>query len=219
MRGAVPGGAGARRWSGYPSRLIQLAKSEMGGFASKNGMELSASAIINAAGTGAPALTNGLTVKKRKGHLTITDPCPGFIRHQLVELGYLKSAHSIPGDSVAFNVQPRSNGQVVIGSSRQYDVEGEQVDEIILDRMRNVPPSTCRTCRNCRLSECGPDFALPRRTTCRSSARGPAMPRYFWLPGTKGWELPLRLLRRESWLTRLRAGNQPYRSNPICRRA
>jgi glycine/D-amino acid oxidase-like deaminating enzyme len=101
-----------------------------------NGMELSASAIINAAGTGAPALTSGLAVKKRKGHLTITDSCPGFIRHQLVELGYLKSAHSIPGDSVAFNVQPRKNGQVVIGSSRQYDVEGEQVDEIILDRMR-----------------------------------------------------------------------------------
>jgi glycine/D-amino acid oxidase-like deaminating enzyme len=79
----------------------------------------------------------GLAVKKRKGHLTITDPYSGFIHHQLVELGYLKSAHSTPGDSVAFNVQPRKNGQVVVGSSRQYDVEGGEVDDAILLRMIN----------------------------------------------------------------------------------
>jgi len=42
----------------------------------------------------------------------------GFVRHQLVELGYLKSAHSVTADSVAFNVQPRSTGQLLIGSSR-----------------------------------------------------------------------------------------------------
>ena len=46
---------------------------------------------------------------------------PGFLRHQVVELGYLKSAHGHDNESVAFNVQPRSTGQVLIGSSRQYD--------------------------------------------------------------------------------------------------
>jgi glycine/D-amino acid oxidase-like deaminating enzyme len=101
----------------------------------KDGMELSTGAIINAAGNGAASLTPGLAIKKRKGHLVITDRYPGFVRHQLVELGYLKSAHSTTGDSVAFNVQPRKTGQVLIGSSRQYDIEDKQVDNPILLRM------------------------------------------------------------------------------------
>jgi glycine/D-amino acid oxidase-like deaminating enzyme len=50
-------------------------------------------------------------------------------------LGYLKSAHSTTGDSVAFYVQPRKTGQVLIGSSRQYDIEDKQVDSPILLRM------------------------------------------------------------------------------------
>lgn len=100
-----------------------------------DGRELSAGAIINAAGNGASLLTPGLAIKKRKGHLIITDRYPGFVRHQLVELGYLKSAHSTTGDSVAFNVQPRKTGQILIGSSRQYDVEDKRVDNLILVRM------------------------------------------------------------------------------------
>jgi glycine/D-amino acid oxidase-like deaminating enzyme len=74
-------------------------------------------------------------VRKRKGHLVITDREPGFVRHQIVELGYLKSAHSIGKDSVAFNIQPRITGQMLIGSSRQYDVETSAVDQLILNRM------------------------------------------------------------------------------------
>jgi D-hydroxyproline dehydrogenase subunit beta len=100
-----------------------------------DGTELSAATLVNAAGAWAPALTPGLDVKKRKGHLVITDRYPGFVRHQLVELGYLKSAHSSIADSVAFNVQPRKTGQILIGSSRQYDVEHKEVDTDILIRM------------------------------------------------------------------------------------
>ena len=62
----------------------------------------------------------------------ITDRYPGFLRHQLVELGYLKSAHSVSSDSVAFNVQPRRTGQILIGSSRQYGAEHKEVDHDIL---------------------------------------------------------------------------------------
>lgn len=101
----------------------------------EDGRELSAGSIINAAGNGAASLTPGLPIKKRKGHLIITDRYPGFVRHQLVELGYLKSAHSTDSDSVAFNVQPRQTGQILIGSSRQYDVEDKQVDNPLLLRM------------------------------------------------------------------------------------
>jgi glycine/D-amino acid oxidase-like deaminating enzyme len=74
-------------------------------------------------------------ITKRKGHLVITDRYPGFVSHQLVELGYLKSARSATGDSVAFNVQPRRTGQILIGSSRQYDAEHKEVDTAVLLRM------------------------------------------------------------------------------------
>ncbi len=97
--------------------------------------EFAAKIIINATGASAPDLTPGIEVKKRKGHLVITDRYPGFLRHQLVELGYLKNAHTISSDSVAFNVQPRRTGQILIGSSRQYGAEHKEVDQAILARM------------------------------------------------------------------------------------
>ncbi|HKY41740.1 MAG TPA: FAD-dependent oxidoreductase, partial [Pyrinomonadaceae bacterium] len=80
---------------------------------------ISAGVIVNAAGSWSTVLTPGLDVKKRKGHLVITDRYPNFLKHELVELGYLKSAHSLTSDSVAFNIQPRRTGQLLIGSSRQ----------------------------------------------------------------------------------------------------
>jgi D-hydroxyproline dehydrogenase subunit beta len=98
-------------------------------------LEITAEIIVNAAGTSAPELTPGIEVKRRKGHLLITDRYPGFLRHQLVELGYLKSAHSVSSDSVAFNVQPRRTGQILIGSSRQYGAQDNDVDQGILARM------------------------------------------------------------------------------------
>jgi len=100
-----------------------------------DGREFTAEIIVNAAGAFAPELTPGLEIKKRKGHLVITDRYPGFLRHQLVELGYLKSAHSVSSDSVAFNIQPRRTGQILIGSSRQYGAEHKDVDHGILARM------------------------------------------------------------------------------------
>jgi glycine/D-amino acid oxidase-like deaminating enzyme len=100
-----------------------------------DGSQINGEIIVNAIGSRSPELTPGLEVKPRKGHLLITDRYPGFVRHQLVELGYLKSAHSLGGDSVAFNVQPRKTGQVLIGSSRQYGAEHRAVDQPILARM------------------------------------------------------------------------------------
>ncbi len=100
----------------------------------RDGRTIQSQRIVNAAGERSPELTPGIPVKKRKGHLAITDRYPGFLRHQVVELGYLKSAHTLSADSVAFNVQPRITGQVLIGSSRQFDTTSE-VDHAILGRM------------------------------------------------------------------------------------
>jgi glycine/D-amino acid oxidase-like deaminating enzyme len=100
-----------------------------------DGTRLRAPKLVNALGADAASCTPGLPVKKRKGHLAITDRYPGFVRHQLVELGYLKSAHSVTADSVAFNVQPRRTGQILIGSSRQYGNEDSAVDQAMLASM------------------------------------------------------------------------------------
>jgi D-hydroxyproline dehydrogenase subunit beta len=100
-----------------------------------DGQEIAGGIVVNAAGANAADLTSGIDVKKRKGHLVITDRYPGFLRHQLVELGYLKSAHSVSRDSVAFNVQPRRTGQILIGSSRQYGAEHKEVDQMMLANM------------------------------------------------------------------------------------
>lgn len=97
--------------------------------------ELRAERIVNAGGADATALLPQLPIRKRKGHLVITDRYPGFVRHQLVELGYLKSAHAITTDSVAFNIQPRKTGQVLIGSSRQYNSEDAAVDHQMVSAM------------------------------------------------------------------------------------
>lgn len=99
-----------------------------------DGTHVKSRKIVNATGERSAELTAGIPVKKRKGHLAITDRYPGLLRHQIIELGYLKSAHSISEDSVAFNVQPRITGQILIGSSRQFDAS-PGVDYPILSRM------------------------------------------------------------------------------------
>lgn len=84
-----------------------------------DGSKLHAGAIVIAAGIGSNRLIPALPIVPRKGHLIITNRRPGMVRHQLVELGYLASAHGMGAASVAFNVQPRPGGQLLIGSSRE----------------------------------------------------------------------------------------------------
>ena len=99
------------------------------------GQTLEADAIVVATGTAISRLLPELSVRSRKGHLVITDRYPGFVNHQLVELGYLQSAHATDADSVAFNIQPRATGQLLIGSSRQFGDESRQVEHAIVRAM------------------------------------------------------------------------------------
>ncbi len=72
----------------------------------------------------------------RKGHLVVTDGGgEPFCHHQLVELGYQKSVHGDAARSVAFNLQPRPDGQALVGSSRQYDDASScAIDDHAVDR-------------------------------------------------------------------------------------
>ncbi len=96
---------------------------------------LRADVVVNAAGAAAASLTPQLPVVPRKGHLVITERYPGFCRHQVAELGYLASAHVMTRESVAFNVQPRNTGQVMVGSSRELVGWDASVNRRVLGRM------------------------------------------------------------------------------------
>jgi glycine/D-amino acid oxidase-like deaminating enzyme len=100
-----------------------------------DGTVLEADFVVNAAGGHAPELTPGLPIEPRKGHLVITDRYPGFVHHQLIELGYLKSAHEMSHESVAFNAQPRATGQVLLGSSRQFVGWDSKIDRRLVSKM------------------------------------------------------------------------------------
>ena len=91
--------------------------------------------VLLASGGALPQLLPQLPMRKRKGHLVITDRYPGKVHHQLLELGYADSAHGDAQSSVAFNVQPRPTGQILIGSSREYGTETADVSMPMVQRM------------------------------------------------------------------------------------
>lgn len=101
----------------------------------EGGQLLGARHMVNAAGVDSPILSPGVPVQPRKGHLAITDQRPEFVRHALVEVGYVGRAHDVARDSVSFNVQPRPQGHVRIGSSRQLGVADPAVDPRVLHAM------------------------------------------------------------------------------------
>lgn len=100
-----------------------------------DGSVIGGDAVVIATGADAALLVPGLPVRPRKGHLVITERVPGFLAHQVIELGYVKRAHDVGTDSVAFNVQPRATGQLLIGSSRQIGATSRGIDHAVLRKM------------------------------------------------------------------------------------
>ena len=96
---------------------------------------LHASVVVLANGIHATQLCPELPITPKKGQLLITDRYPGEVHHQLVELGYITSAHHSTGPSVAFNLQPRPTGQLLLGSSRQFDSTSSEVDADMMAHM------------------------------------------------------------------------------------
>ena len=121
--------AGAHLFAGRKVEQLQV-----GGVRLDDGQAL-AGPVLVASGVALPALLPELALRPRKGHLVITDRHPGLIRHQLLELGYADSAHGADDSSVAFNVQPRPTGQILIGSSRQYGADDRTLSMPILQQM------------------------------------------------------------------------------------
>ncbi|KND62249.1 D-amino-acid oxidase [Candidatus Burkholderia verschuerenii] len=101
----------------------------------KDGERRHAAHVVIANGLAARELIDGLPLEPKKGHLLITDRYPRALHHQVLELGYIKSAHHARGTSVAFNAQPRPTGQVLIGSSRQFGTLDPAVEWNVLSAM------------------------------------------------------------------------------------
>jgi glycine/D-amino acid oxidase-like deaminating enzyme len=100
-----------------------------------DGAWVEADVLVLAAGVDSPRLVPGLPVVPRKGHLVITDRYPGLVRHQTIETGYVASAHALGDCSVAFNVQPRATGQLLVGSSRELVGFEPSVNHALCARM------------------------------------------------------------------------------------
>lgn len=127
----------AAAWLAQGANIIQadVKKIEDGKVTLAIGDHHEAANLIIASGHYVTQLFPTIPIKPRKGHLAITDRYPGQVRHQLIELGYLKSAHGDSKESVAFNVQPRKTGQLLIGSSRQFGADHSFVEPHMISKM------------------------------------------------------------------------------------
>lgn len=121
---------GAKIITGHAAFTLNDAGAHLSG-----GAMVSGHALINATGAAASALTPGLPIRSRKGHIALLNVPSRFIRHQVLELGYVKSTQASEGDSVVFNVRERRNGELLVGSSRQYGSEDPRVEPAILERI------------------------------------------------------------------------------------
>jgi D-hydroxyproline dehydrogenase subunit beta len=127
-------GKAARR-GGVLLQPAHVAKITASGVRLTDGNVIESKFVVLATGAAARELLPDLPIRPRKGHLLITDRYPAFVRHQLIELGYLKSAHAMQSNSVAFNIQPRATGQLLIGSSRQFASDDIAVEQSMLTQM------------------------------------------------------------------------------------
>ncbi|MFZ6776438.1 NAD(P)/FAD-dependent oxidoreductase [Undibacterium sp. Ji83W] len=111
------------------NRVAQLAANQL---IFADGSKLTADIIIVAAGLEVARLLPEIAVFGRKGHLAITDRYPGRLSHQIVSMNYGQAAVTADALAVAANVQPRSNGQWLIGSCRQDGQTNNSLDPKVL---------------------------------------------------------------------------------------
>jgi glycine/D-amino acid oxidase-like deaminating enzyme len=100
----------------------------------QDGSRVRADRVVVAAGWQAPRLIPSLPIRPRKGHIALTVPHPGFVRHQLSEVGYVRGAQAEVGESITFSFQPRTSGRYLIGATRQYAGESTEVDPKVIER-------------------------------------------------------------------------------------
>jgi len=87
--------------------------------------EISTPTVICAAGVWSKQVVQmvgiDLPIKPRKGHILVAAKRPGFIKHPLLEGGYVSTVQSAADDlQVAFVAETTRTGTILLGSSRQF---------------------------------------------------------------------------------------------------
>ena len=101
----------------------------------EDGSTVRADRVVLATGWQAPKLLPSLPIRPRKGHIALTVPQPGFVRHQLSEVGYVRGAQPEHPESITFSFQPRTSGKYLIGATRQYVGDSTDVDPRVIERL------------------------------------------------------------------------------------
>ena len=201
LRGALAAGARAapEPWCAWATRVAELTAQ---GIKLGDGTVLPAGITVCATGAWAPELTPGhpgAPAQRATWSLPTAIPasCASTGRTGISEERALDHA-----DSVAFNVQPRRTGQVLIGSSRQFGAEDTAIDAHMLRRMLQraveyMPGSgdlvVIRTWTGFRAAT--PD-KLPLIGPC------PGASGCTWRRATKAWASPRRWRPGSCWRTR-----------------
>jgi len=133
--------ARARRARLIRARVVAL---EPDGVRLAGGVCLKADYTVIAAGVQAVELLPDLPVRPRRGHLLVSERRPGLVRHALVSMSYSATVESRQQASWAFNVHPRPNGQLLIGSCREWDVWDRRPDpkwgaQLLQEACRYIP--------------------------------------------------------------------------------
>lgn len=105
------------------------------GVALKDGTKITAPRVVVATGWQVPNLIPSVPVRPRKGHIALTAPRPGFVRHQVSEVGYVRGAQPENDEVITFSFQPRTSGRYLIGATRQYVGSSTEVEPRVIDRL------------------------------------------------------------------------------------
>ena len=109
-----------------------------GGVVLRDGSHVRADRVVVATGWQTPALLPGLPVRPRKGHIALTAPRPGFVQHNLSEIGYMAETRPTAGDSISLVVQPRASGRYLFGATRQFAGPSTDVDPSVIEALRRT---------------------------------------------------------------------------------
>jgi D-hydroxyproline dehydrogenase subunit beta len=113
-----------------------------------DGSEMRSDSIVVAAGWQVARILPQVPVRPRKGHIVLFAPAPGFIRHQLSEVGYVRGADAANPEVITFSLQPRTSGRHLLGATRQYVGDSAEVEprivEGLLARSRRFLPDLDR---------------------------------------------------------------------------
>ncbi len=100
-----------------------------------SGGRVEARYVVNATGVRLSALSPEVPVVPRKGQLALLGRGAALARHQVAEVGYLSSVRSSDPLSMAFNVQPQTDGSLLVGASRQNGTSDPSVEPAVIDAL------------------------------------------------------------------------------------